>query len=168
MDEIAGRIRDLRKFLDEHTLFPGDGLEGCYAFLTAIKRIQGNSHNDVSFVATLMAKRYLQQRFDLREFDAAAKPQSAPGLDIDVRTSSDERVVGEIKTTIPYGRDDLGAQQKTTFRKDFAKLRDAVADHRFMFVTEPATYEILLKTRYLDQLRGVGIVDLSSGREHVA
>ena len=54
------------------------------------------------------------------------------------------------------------------FRKDFAKLRKADAAHRFMFVTEGPTYEILLKPRYLDELRGVTIVELVSGREHAA
>lgn len=33
-----------------------------------------------------MAKNYLAQRFNIGDFDALAKPQGAPGLDIDLMT----------------------------------------------------------------------------------
>jgi hypothetical protein len=68
-----------------------------------------------------------------------------------------ERIVGEIKTTVPYGKNDLGAQQKTTFRKDFKKLNEANAPHKFFFVTSRRTFEIM-QARYAHLIPDVQII----------
>ncbi len=127
-----------------------------------IKQIQGNLSNDLSFVACLMAKRYLAQHHGVSDFDAAAKAQGAPGVDIDVRVTDGPRIVGEIKTTDPYLPNDFGAQQKLKFREDFAKLNKIPADVKYLFVTEVRTYEILVK-KYASEIPGVRIVLLKDG-----
>jgi hypothetical protein len=91
-----------------------------FSYLASFKEELGNINNDVSFFATLLAQAYLLEHLDVRPFDAAAKAQGAPGLDIDEQTNGGERIIAEIKTTHPYLEIDLGAQLKTTFVKDAA------------------------------------------------
>ncbi len=122
-----------------------------------MRQIVGNASNDLSFVATLMAKEHLCSVLDMVPFDAAVKPQGAPGLDIDERTRTGERVVAEIKTTVPYLPTDLGAQQKTTFRKDFVKLQLAEASHKFFFLTNRRAYDLVIR-KYTTDLAGVSVV----------
>ncbi|WP_407311744.1 hypothetical protein [Desulfosporosinus sp. SB140] len=107
-----------------------------------------------------MAKDFLCKKHSFKRFDVAKKPQSAPGLDIDELTLEGERVIAEIKTTIPYGKTDLGSQQKEMFKKDFEKLHKNEANYKYFFVTEPRTYEIV-NERYLPKLKGVNVVLLS-------
>jgi len=127
-----------------------------YRYLSELKVILGNLNNDVSFVASLLAKEFLLARHRIEGFDVSLKPQSAPGLDIDERTADGERVIAEIKTTIPYGRSDLGAKQKETSRRDFQKLSAEDAAYKYFFVTEERTFRIV-RERYLDELEGVTV-----------
>lgn len=164
--EIGRKISRLGDFLNDTDLGEPTDLSTWYKFLSRIEAILGNAHNDISFVATVLARLYLQKRFARFEFDAASKSQSAPGLDIDGRTPHGERIVGEIKTTVPYKIRDFGAQQKRMMEKDFIKLRKAVALHKFMFVTEKSTFEILCSPKYAEELAGVEIIELLSGERH--
>ena len=109
-EAIATRVAELRAFLQGHDLGDEGDPARWYNFLSTIKLIQGNLSNDISFMATLLAKAYLVRRFHLADLDAAEKAQGAPGLDIDVCTRDGHRIVGEIKTTVPYGARDFGAQ----------------------------------------------------------
>jgi len=166
-DEIADRIDRVRAMLVERTLDRQGSPVAWYDFLSALKQIQGNASNDLSFIATLLAKHYLADRHQT-SFCAAEKPQGAPGIDIDVTTAQGERVVGEIKTTVPYQVVDFGAQQAAMFKKDFAKLLAADAKYKYLFVTEPAAFEVLKKPKYLKLMPGVRIVLLKTGEEHDA
>lgn len=168
MEGISRRVSRLRDFLLGNELGPADDFVARYDYLSSIKSIQGNLSNDISYIATLLAKSFLQSRFDLLAWDAAEKPQGAPGLDIDVSTRARERIIGEIKTTVPYGKSDLGSNQKAMFDKDFAKLTRASADHKFMFVTESRTFDLLCLPKYCRKIPGVTVVDLISGREMAA
>lgn len=76
-------------------------------------------------------------------------------------------MVGEIKTTMPYGTNDLGSAQKAAFSKDFSKLNAASAGHRFLFVTERRTFE-LMRRKYASRIPGVSVVLLPSGESFVA
>jgi hypothetical protein len=131
-----------------------------FEFIAKVRAIQGNISNDQSFLGTMLAKLYLMQHFDLGDYDAAGKEQGAPGLDIDIRLDTGERIIGEIKTTVPYGEKDLGAQQKDSFRKDFKKLNEAQADYKFFFITNPRTLEIMQR-RYFQEIPDVKIVFLA-------
>jgi len=165
--EILDRIAALARFLEKSPAPADPGLGVLYSYLGRLKAIQGNTNNDVSLVACLMAKEYLNGHLDMKPFDAASKPQGAAGLDMDERTTAGARVVGEIKTTMPYGPSDLGAAQKSSFEKDFKKLNGAAAARRFFFVTERRTFE-LMRVKYKSKIPGVTVVLLPSGESFVA
>ena len=162
---IVQRLREARDFLSsqvlDEDLLSEQNLGCLFGLLTHLKKIQGNNSNDISLAACILAKRYLADRFNIGNFDVAAKPQGAPGLDIDLQTQDKDRqrIIGEIKTTVPYSgaKNDLGANQKDSFNNDFKKLNKTAADHKFFFVTDQQTYEIV-RQRYADKLQGVTIV----------
>lgn len=155
------RLAELRCYLNDVRLTEASEVWEWFTALARIKDIQGNFNNDVSFVACLLAKQYLEMHFGVT-FDAAAKPQGAAGLDIDVLTPTGERLVAEIKTIVPYkrARNDLGAAQKKSFRADFTKLNNAQAKHKILFVTDITTFEVI-KLRYAKEIPGVKIVLLA-------
>jgi hypothetical protein len=159
---ILDRITALAQFLEQNPIPTDPGPEVLYEFLARMKQIQGNTSNGVSLVACLLAKRYLNAHLDMEPFDVALKPQGAPGLDIDERTRAGKRVVGEIKTTVPYGATDLGAAQKYSFEKDFKKLNAAQVEDRFFFVTDRRTFD-LVRDRHARKIPGVKVVLLPDG-----
>lgn len=168
-DTIRVRLENLRAALLENPCPSTDASPNEWlSYLAVLKETSGNASNDMSFVATVLAKEYLEQRLPMQPFDAATKPQGAPGLDIDERTVDGERVVAEIKTTTPYkGPKGLGAQQIASFMNDFAKLAKASAEHRFFFVTDPLTFEVV-RERYGLRLQGVTVVLLGTAEEFTA
>jgi hypothetical protein len=159
---VLDRITALTQFLEDNPVPVDPPAAVLYEYLARMKQIQGNTDNGASLVACLLAKSYLRARLGMEPFDAAEKAQGAPGLDIDARTIAGERVVGEIKTTVPYGAKDLGAQQKTAFEKDFKKLNSANAGHRFFSVTDRRTFA-LMRERYAQKIPGVSVVLLPDG-----
>jgi hypothetical protein len=163
LENIGSKVDRLREFLSDRPTptvdAPGSEWLG---YLDGMKRIVGNTSNDLGFVSTLMAKEYLCQRFEMQPFDAAEKPQGANGLDIDEWTVSGERVIGEIKTTTPHLGRRLSAAQLINFRKDFHNLEREPADHKFFFVTHPTTFEIA-RTLLRKQLPLVEAVELTEG-----
>lgn len=138
--------------------------EEWFGVLMNVKSILGNFNNLSSFVACLLAKDYLTHHLPMTAFDVAEKPQGANGLDIDELTLSGARVIGEIKTTTPRQADKIEAEQMKSFYRDFAKLQNTAAEHKFMFVTHSRTYDALLK-RSQFFLSGVTLVCLTTGDE---
>src|SRR5262249_374727 len=133
IERIQTRLEKLRDYLNQLNLTGNSNVPQWYEALAEIKAIQGNINNDLSFLACLLAKGYLEKRFGLNNFDAAAKPQGAAGLDINVLIPPGKRLIAEIKTTVPYSGvlNDLGAKQKESFRNDFDKLNNTAADYKF-------------------------------------
>jgi hypothetical protein len=168
LSDIAKKIAELRMFLGKYEL-PADTsrLEGWYHFLNVTRSILGNFNNDVSTIATLLAKRYLMNRFPGLEFDACAKRQGASGLDVNVVSENGQRIIAEIKTVDPYNPTDFGAAQRDAFLKDFAKLANTVADHKYLFLTEPRAFEVI-QNKYLQRLASVTVVCLADGKELAA
>ena len=163
---VLDRIAELARFLG-HNPVPMDATSAdLYSYLARMKNIQGNTDNGVSLVACLMAKEYLNRHLEMAPFDIALKPQGAAGLDIDERTIAGSRVVAEVKTTVPYQPNDLGAQQKAMFKKDFAKLNAAQSPHRFFFVTHPRTFDIM-RSKYANEIPGITVVLLPGGQAFV-
>jgi hypothetical protein len=161
-------LDDLKQFLCAETCnFETISPLAFYSYIAKAKLILGNLNLSVSFAGNLMAKHYLMGIFTMTPFDAAQKPQGAPGLDIDATTIDGKRVVAEIKTTDSYLTNDLGAQQKAEFRKDFEKLRSAQAEHKFFFVTEARTFEAM-KKKYAREIPGVTVVLLTTAEEYLA
>jgi len=168
MQGMMQRVAKLRSFLAEQPLPAREDAAGWYRFLASLKEIQGNANNDVSFAATLMAKEYILSHFGVRSFDAAEKAQGAPGLDIDVTLSDGRRLVAEIKTTVPYKPNDLGAQQKAMFEKDFDKLAHSRADVKLFLLTERRTFELMRTPKYKSKLAGVKVILLPECEEIAA
>jgi hypothetical protein len=163
VQRLLERISQLADFLKGNTLPADAGPQILYRYLAQMKAIQGNADNGVSLVACLMAKEYLSEHLEMAPFDVAEKAQGAAGLDIDEHTTSGERVIAEIKTTVPFRANDLGAAQRTAFEKDFAKLKEEDAAHKFFFVTEERTYDVM-RARYAARLAGVNLVLLTSAQ----
>ncbi len=165
--DIADRMSKVREFLNDNVLVePPEPLQWHF-FVSALRKIQGNISNDGSFIATLLAKHYLISKFGVN-FDAAEKPQGAPGIDIEIETQDGHRIVAEVKTTVPYQGSDFGAQQAASFKKDFAKLAASDAHHKFLFVTDSGAFAALRRDKYTRLMRGVRIVHLATGQEHAA
>lgn len=165
---IYRRLSQMKEFFIKKEFPDSYSPKDWYKFLNELKTIQGNANNDISFIATMMAKNYIEQKFGISSFDAAFKPQGAPGLDIDVILSDGSRLVAEIKTTNPYKLNDLGAQQKATFQKDFDKLLNEKADIKLFMVTERNTFNLMKTAKYRGCIPGVKVVLLSSNEEIIA
>ena len=165
--DIADRVSKVREFLNSNVLTEPPEPTQWHSFVSALRKIQGNISNDGSFVATLLAKQYLNSKFGV-DFDAAEKPQGAAGVDIDVETPEGHRIVAEIKTTVPYQGSDFGAQQAASFKKDFAKLAASDATHKFLFVTDSGAFAALQREKYTRLMPGVRVVHLATGQEHAA
>ncbi len=156
---IKVKDESLRKLLNEAALDDWKSPERLFEYLTAIKDALGNLNNDLSFVATLLAKNFLVSRFKLGNYDAALKPQGAPGIDIEITSQDGLSLVGEIKTTNPY-QPGFGAAQKASIQKDMQRLNETPADHRFMFVTNHDTFKTLCGNSYKEKYPSVVIVNL--------
>jgi hypothetical protein len=162
-DKITASLDELQKYLSEERSTRQRDLADWFSRLAAIKSIQGNFSQQLSFFSCLLARNFLHARHDFdKPIDAAERPQSAPGLDIRATTTNGEVVVAEIKTTTPYNGDDLGSNQRKSFYIDFNKLARAKANFKYFFLIDPKAYRVVTK-RYLSKLKGVTIVCLATG-----
>jgi hypothetical protein len=162
---IHEKLQELRAFLTDNALDPAAHPADAYLFLSKLKSVLGNLNNDISFVATLMAKDYLSRHFDVSAFDAAAKAQGAPGIDIEFCTQDGMRVAAEIKTTFPYQLG-FGAKQHEMISKDIDKLKKSNADVKFLFLTERLSFEAARKVRNWTGC-GIRVVLLPAGDEQL-
>ncbi|MCY0865903.1 MAG: hypothetical protein OWQ57_13210, partial [Sulfobacillus sp.] len=106
---IQEKLTLLRQLLQARDLDPENhDPHEWYRIASTIKRALGNFDNDVSFIASLLAKQFLTEHHHIPLLDVSAKAQGAPGLDFDVRSHNGDRIIAELKTTIPYGENDLG------------------------------------------------------------
>ncbi|MGN6285504.1 MAG: hypothetical protein ACTHM2_10175 [Afipia sp.] len=161
---IRQKDHTLRSYLDSNRLPNSMDARDWLSYLTGIKSALGNLSNDLGFIATLLIKNYLQKRFGgVVDFDAAAKPQGAAGVDIDVRTTDGRTIIGELKTTKPY-QPGFGAAQRTAIIKDLTRLAASAADYRFMFVVDSDAFSALCKPSLATRAPGVEIVDLVTGQ----
>jgi hypothetical protein len=110
-----------------------------------LRYLLGNHYNFTSLLAGILARRYLEKRFPGLKYDSAKKAQGAKGLDIDVIGESGERIIGEIKTTVPLeqANNDFGATQKKAIKDDIKKLKKEVADYKFLFLTDEDSYNLV-------------------------
>jgi hypothetical protein len=161
-EAIQAKDRALREFLAGNALSTAPDAAQWIPYLSGIKQALGNLNNDLSFIATLLVKKYLQQRFAITDFDAGAKAQGASGIDVQAMTANGKSIAGEIKTTRPY-QPGFGAAQRTTILKDLARLATTKADNRFMFVIDPGAFQALCEKGLASRAPGVEIVDLVTG-----
>lgn len=159
IESLSKKIDQVRAFLtdDVPSNFANEDVIEQYEAMKGFRRIMGNIDNDLSFLGCLLIKEFLNQRHSFSELNMALKPQGSPGLDVDEKTTNGKRIIGELKTTYPYKENDLGANQKNTFMKDFEKLQQNVADIKYFFVTESKTFDIV-RSKYSQYLKGVNLV----------
>lgn len=159
IEKLSNKLLEARTFLNDADVdgFSKGDIIHQFELLKGLRRLLGNVDNDMSFLGCLLIKEFLQSRHDFSELNMALKAQGSPGLDIDELTVDGKRVIGELKTTYPYKENDLGAQQKNSFFKDFEKLQRNEADYKYFFLTEPHTFNIVCE-KYAIYLQGVTIV----------
>jgi hypothetical protein len=75
-------------------------------------------------------------------------------------------LLANLRQQRPY-QPGFGAAQRTSILKDLARLATAPADHRFMFVIDPETYQTLCGRSFASKAPGVEIVDLITGDNFV-
>lgn len=166
-DEISNRLGRVKQYLNEKVLDESINPKKWHAYLSELRKIQGNLSNYVSFAATMMAKDYFSSRYNIK-FDAAEKPQGASGIDIEVESYDGETIAAEIKTTVPYGKKDFGSSQANSFKKDFSKLSASNAKFKYLLVTDSRAFEYLKKEKYRKCMRGIQVVNLVSNEEFTA
>lgn len=105
----------------------------------------------------MLIKEFLNKSHSFYELNMALKAQGSPELDVDETTIDGKRVIGELKTTYPYRKNALGANQKSNFIKDFEKLQQNLADYKYFFVTELKTFDIV-QSKYGQHLKGIHLV----------
>lgn len=159
-DALRARLIRLTDALSVAPL-PADDVAAWFRILVQLRAIQGNANNDLSFVACVLARDYLCKHCDLVPFDVAEKPQNAGGFDIDVRTREGERLIAEVKTTVPVAPNDFGAAQAVSIRKDLEKLRTAVATRKFFFLTDARAHAAVVR-KYAKGVTDLEVVLLSA------
>jgi len=159
LERLSEKVDRVRAFLtyDMPSDFSNENLIEQYESVKGFRRIIGNIDNDMSFLGCLLIKEFLNQRHFFAELNMALKPQGSPGLDVDEKTTDGKRIIGELKTTYPYKENDLGANQKSNFIKDFEKLKHNEADYKYFFVTESRTFNIV-QSKYSQYLKGINLV----------
>jgi len=160
INEISSKLKRISVYIEENVSNTDQEIEHIFKVITGLKSIQGNINNDSSFIATLLAKKYLYEKYQEATFDASDKAQGAPGLDIDFRKTDGCRIIGEIKTTFPYKKNDFGANQQENILNDLRKLRSENAGEKYFFLTEKESFNILKKEKYKDFLNGISVVYL--------
>jgi hypothetical protein len=167
LNSIRGRIDNLTTFLNGHGVPRLEAsLLDWYSYLLDMKHIVGSLDNFVSFVACLMAKDHLLQKSNVQSFEVALRAQNAPGPDIQTMTVDGKIIQGEVKTTIPCNGPYFGGNQEKSVKRDFEKLRKYDAHHKYLFVTNENTFQ-LLKNKYAKYLANVTVVQLLTGEEHL-
>jgi len=116
------------------------------------KEIIGNIDMDIHFLTSYLANSFLGKRHGVT-IDMT-KAVGSSGMDIEL-----EQVVAEIKTTTPYLENDFGARQKETIKKDLERLENADKKHKYFFVIDDKTEQIL-KQKYSKHYPSVKIVNL--------
>lgn len=121
----------------ERTSLPLEGdVERHFLLATAVKATLGQHANQVSALSVMLARGYLEAKFDVPPFDACRAHQNASGHDVVCLTRTGRTVIGEVKATVPSQGVKLGAVQVKNFRKDFGKLSATQADLKFFFVVD--------------------------------
>ncbi len=163
---IETKLEALERHLQSNALSQPINARVWLFHLSGIKSALGNINNDMSFVASLLIKEFLEAEYGCVDFDAARKPQGAAGPDVVATAADGSTIVGELKTTTPYQMG-FGAAQRLSILKDLDRLASSVADHRLMFVVDPDSFDTLCHhNSFAFRAPGVRVVDLITGASH--
>lgn len=164
INAIYKKVNAIKEFMNSNE-FPEQqsNIIEIFNYLDKLRSTQGNINNDISLIATLLSKEYIVKTHGGQwSFDAAEKKQGANGLDIDIQYDKQERLVAEIKTTVPYHQHDFGAAQRESIQRDIDKLNNASAQYKYFFVTNLRAYEILQKESYKNRMKNITLVLLTN------
>lgn len=155
LERINGKIKKLATFLNnEDLLVKNNNITEMLKKFMNLKQIIGNLDMDIHFLASHIANSFLEKKHGIT-IDLT-KPGGSAGFDIKT-----EQVVGEIKTTIPYNKNDFGANQKKTIQKDLRRLEESDREFKYFFVTNQKTEQILIE-KYSRKYPSVKIANLFS------
>ncbi len=158
------RYTHLRTFFLKTHVPESNTTQEWYSYLAKLREEISNFYNELRLVAVIMAKEYLMAHFEIRQCGSPASVQGSSRLEIDVKTLTGARIIGEVTTTKPDDTNEFSAYQLENFRKQADKLNHQVAKHRFLFVTEAAAFDVLKKPNNQKIFTGIQIVSLPSGK----
>jgi hypothetical protein len=151
--EINNKMSDLKTFFTNNDLdINENNIKDVLGSFLELKAIMKNMDNSVHFLAYFAANSFLKKKHGV-EIDLN-KATGGGGLDIEVGD-----IVGEIKTTVPCGNGDFGANQKDNIKKDLERLELSFAKHKYFFIIDEETERILLR-KYSRSYPSVTIVNL--------
>lgn len=129
-----------------------------FEFLIGLKNFIGNIDNRIHDSAMVLVEDFLKVTHpEIEDWDF--KMGSQNGLDIEGSIDGIHRVIGELKTTKPYGTTDFGAQQKATILNDLERLESNDIEYKYFFVIDSNSLDILLK-KYHDKFPTVNMVNI--------
>jgi hypothetical protein len=150
INEKLGAIKQL--LVLEDFALQEDNIKAAVGMLMEFKETVGNIGNDIHYLALCLANDFLFEKHGLTV--NFSKPPGSAGIDIEL-----EDIVAEIKTTIPYTRNDFGAAQKREIRKDLERLELASEEHKYFFIVDKRA-ERILKQKYCQDYPSVKLVNL--------
>jgi len=153
LDSINRKMDRLRTFvLNEDLQIKGGDVKTALTKLLKLKECIGNIGNDLHFLTKYLADSFLKEKHGVT-IDLTT-PDGSGGLDIEL-----DKIVGEIKTTIPYLENDFGAAQKREIKRDLERLENSPEKYKYFFVIDGKT-ERILKQKYSKHYPSVKIVNL--------
>jgi len=147
INKILDLLKNVKLYLNTNDFSPDNmSISAQLNYLIELKNKIGNLNNNVSFLGCLRAKEYLESIFkEDFDLDIGEKAQGANGFDIIIETTEKKRLIAEIKTTKPYGKNRLGANQEKSIKNDLEKLVNIQSDFKFLFLTDSTTPEYVIK-----------------------
>jgi hypothetical protein len=153
LKEINEKMDGLKTFfINQDLQINENNVKAVLNKLLELKAILKNIDNNIHFLSYFAANSFLKEKHDV-EIDLD-KATGQGGLDIEVGD-----IVGEIKTTSPCGNGDFGANQKDHIKKDLERLDLSFAKHKYFFVIDEETEQIL-RRKYSKSYPSVKIVNL--------
>ena len=129
-------------------------------FLIGLKNFIGNIDNRIHDSAMVLVSDYLKAKHPkIKNDDWNFKMGSQIGTDIEGIVDGGQKVIGELKTTKPYGLTDFGAKQKEMILKDLERLESANVKNKYFFVIDSDSFNIL-KDKYQKKFPNVKIVNI--------
>jgi hypothetical protein len=153
LDSINRKMDRLRTFvLNEDLLIKDGDVETALRKLLKLKECIGNYYIDIHFLSKCLAYSFLKEKHGV--IIDLTTPEGSAGLDIKL-----DEIVGEIKTTKPYLKNDFGADQKEKILGNLERLEELDKTHKYLFVIYDET-ERILKQKYSKHYPSVKIVNL--------
>ncbi len=113
--------------------------------------------------AVQLAEQYLRKIHpDIQNWET--KLGSDSGVDIVGYSNNEEKIVGEVKSTIPYGGNRLGAAQATSIKHDLDKMKKYHGTSKYFFILDSITKTAVIHKfqNELDDIKVLAIKEIYS------